>query len=184
MSQLLEDNYPPIQSAGFNTNKAATFGGSVTITGALTVSGATIFTGAQVQRRNVLASSGNTALATTQSGALVLMDSATVDFTLPVVAAADVGVFFDFKVTVTSTNQSITCQSGDLYIGTMPCLDVATPLIDGFAADVSDDVIFSTNGTTTGGLINSWYRFTCISNTRWWVEGMNLGSGTLATPFS
>src|SRR6478672_799761 len=38
MSQLIEDVMPPIKSAGFNTNKAATFGSTVSVTGAFTAS--------------------------------------------------------------------------------------------------------------------------------------------------
>lgn len=39
MSQLMEDIYPPIQSAGLNTNKAAAFGSTLAVTGAITATG-------------------------------------------------------------------------------------------------------------------------------------------------
>jgi hypothetical protein len=143
----------------------------------------TIGTGLQ-SRRSVLASSGNTTLTVAKSGSYCLLDGAGVDYALPAIGSGDIGVFFDFAVTVTSTDQSITAASGDLLIGGMVMVDIATPLVDGFKPDVTDDLIFSTNGTTTGGVIGSCYRFTAISATRWWVEGINYGSGTLATPFS
>lgn len=192
---LIEDYIPVIKYHGLNTDKAVdlgstlnvdgavTFGSTLAITSTLDVTGVT--TVAELKsKRNVLASSGNTSPAAALSGSVLLMDSATVDFTLPAIAAAQVGVFFDFFVTVTSTNQSITAASGDLLIGSMTFMDAATPLFDVFTPDVTDDLIFSTNGTTTGGLIGSCYRFTAISATRWWVSGFNLGSGTAATPFS
>lgn len=39
MSQLIEEVLPPIQSAGLNTNKAAAFGSTLSVTGAITAPG-------------------------------------------------------------------------------------------------------------------------------------------------
>lgn len=44
MSQLIEDVLPPIQSAGLNTNKAASFGSTVTVTGTSSFTGLATFT--------------------------------------------------------------------------------------------------------------------------------------------
>jgi hypothetical protein len=40
------------------------------------------------------------------------------------------------------------------------------------------------NGTTTGGLLGTWFRFTALSTTQWLVTGIDQGSGTVATPFA
>lgn len=149
-----------------------------------TTSTGLISMGSTVSKKQVLASSGNTTMTSAMSGSVMLLDGATVDYALPAIGAGDIGMFFDFFVTVTSTDQTITAQTGDLLAGSIVWADTTTPLFDGFKPDVSDDLIFATNGTTTGGLIGSYYRFTAISATRWWVEGVTYGSGTAATPFS
>lgn len=141
--------------------------------------------GAMVSSKiQVLASSGNTTMTSAMSGSVMLIDGAGTDFTLPAIGAGDIGMHFRFVSTAVSTSQSITAGSGDLLVGGMVMVDEATPLVDAFHPDVSDDLILATNGTTTGGLIGSTYHFVAISATRWWVEGVNYGSGTLATPFA
>jgi len=193
---VLKQYMPGIREHGIVTDVTGTWSGiqaftaANTHTGAETHSGAEVHTGqeifstAPIIRKNILASSGNTTMTAGMSGSVMLMDSATVDYTLPAIGASDIGISFDFVVTVTSTNQSITAGAADLLIGSMTFMDAATPLFDVFTPDVSDDLIFSTNGSTTGGLIGSCYTFTAISATRWWVSGFNLGSGAAATPFS
>lgn len=46
MAQNIEDTYPPVVSAGLNTQKAATFGSTVAITGAVTMASTLVVTGA------------------------------------------------------------------------------------------------------------------------------------------
>jgi hypothetical protein len=55
-------------------------------------------------------------------------------------------------------------------------------LAAGFAFDGSTHVACTMNGTTTGGLIGTTLRFRAISTTVWFVTGVILGSGTIATP--
>ena len=111
------------------------------------------------------------------------------DITLPAVSAADAGLWIKIEVAVTVTSSdlvSVTAQSGDLLEGSV-YLSKATDYVAEqaeFAADESDDLIFSMNGGTTGGLIGSWAKFTVNENGYWTVEGQILGSGSLATPFS
>ena len=111
------------------------------------------------------------------------------DITLPAVSAADAGLWIKIETAVTVTSSdliSVTAQSGDLLEGSV-YLSKATDYVAEqaeFAADESDDLIFSMNGGTTGGLIGSWAKFTVNENGYWTVEGQLLGSSTLATPFS
>lgn len=46
MAQLMEDTYPPIQSAGLNTNKAVALGSTLAVTGATTLASTLAVTGA------------------------------------------------------------------------------------------------------------------------------------------
>lgn len=135
--------------------------------------------------RNVLASSGNTTMTSAMTGSLMLLDGAGTDYVLPAIGASDVGMWFEFVSTIISTSQSIAAQSGDLLTGGIAIADVGAAGTDYFAPDVSDDLTISLNGTTTGGVaVGSWCRLTAISATRWFVQGVFCGSGTLATPFS
>lgn len=137
-------------------------------------------------KRSVLASSGNTTMTSAMSGSVMLIDGASTDYALPAIGAGDVGMYFDFVSTIISTGtQTITAQAGDLLTGAIAIIDVGAAGTDSFSPDVSDDLIITLNGTTTGGVaVGSWCRLTAISATRWFVQGVFNGSGTLATPFS
>ena len=66
----------------------------------------------------------------------------------------------------------------------MPYPLTKLPTADIFAPDVTDDLVISMNGTTTGGVIGTYIRATAISATRWFIQGTLSGSGTATTPFS
>ena len=111
------------------------------------------------------------------------------DITLPAVSADDAGLWIKIEVAVTVTSSdliSVTAASGDLLEGGITISKASDVIANAaeFAADESDDLIFSMNGGTTGGLIGSWAKFTVNENGYWTVEGFLYGSGTLATPFS
>jgi len=53
----------------------------------------------------------------------------------------------------------------------------------GYAPGASNDVI-NLNGTTTGGISGTWVRITALKSLQYRVEGVLLGSGTVATPFA
>ena len=85
MAQLIEDVLPPVQSAGLNTNKAATFGSSVTVTGNLTVTGTTTFTGASVRKYSPVAANATATLTAAQvaAGYITSTSAAATTLTLP-----------------------------------------------------------------------------------------------------
>ncbi len=135
-------------------------------------------------KRYVLASSGNTTMTSAMSGAVMLLDGAGTDFTLPAIGAGDIGMHFLFVSTAASTSQSITAGAADLLTGGVTIVSADVPTADCFAPDVSDDLVLATNGSTTGGAIGSWVQYIAISATRWWVQGVLFGSGTATTPFA
>ena len=80
----------------------------------------------------------------------------------------------------------VTAASGDLLVGNA-FLTKATDAVANrvyFAADGSDDLILTLNGTTTGGLIGSQAVMQVNKDGYWLVLADLNGSGTLATPFS
>lgn len=128
------------------------------------------------------------ALTEAQSGSVILVDDAAgLDFTLPALAAAQIGIHFLFLVTVTitSNNFRVTAQAGDLLNGALAIQDFDTAnTISHFAADGSDDLILTCNGSTKGGKKGSWVEFIATGANQWTVRGTLFGDGVLATPFS
>lgn len=190
---VLKNFIPGIREHGIVTDIAGTWSGIQGFTGANTHTGLEVFSGgidasggAVKFKRNVLASSGNTTMTSAMSGSVMLIDGASTDYVLPAIGTGDVGMSFDFVSTIISTGtQTITAGDADLLTGSIAIIDVGAVGSDIFSPDVSDDLIITLNGTTTGGVaVGSWCRLTAISSTRWFVEGVFNGSGTLATPFS
>lgn len=192
MAQNLEEFIPVVRYSGLNSAKNGTLSGVLAFTGANTHSGAEVFSGGidasggSVKfKRNVLASSGNTTMTSAMSGSVMLLDGAATDYTLPAIGAGDIGMEFWFVATIIATDQTITAGAADLLTGSITVVDTAAD-VDVFAPDVSDDLIITLNGTTTGGkTVGSWCHLVAISATRWWVEGVFLtATETQATPFS
>lgn len=124
-----------------------------------------------------------------QSGNVILVnDAAGLDFTLPAVAAAQVGTTYRFLVTttVTSNNFRVTAASGDFLNGSVWIADFDTANTGAyFTADGTTHLVMTMNGGTKGGKKGTVVDFTAISATGWFVTGVQVfGDGVLATPFS
>jgi len=116
-----------------------------------------------------------------ESGATILLDAAAVTYTLP---TPSIGMFFEFRTTVASTaGKVVTNLSTEFLLGALSIQTIATVTPAGFAANGTTIRSINTNGTTTGGLVGDKFTVTAISATQWLVEGILIGSGTLATPF-
>ena len=71
------------------------------------------------------------------------------------------------------------------FIGGYMNVDTDTSnAVAAFDGNGSTHVAVSMNGTTTGGLLGTKLRFTCLSATRWMVEGIVRGSGTVSNSFA
>lgn len=210
MAVLLEDHLPVVKYNGLNTDKAVvlgstlavtgaqtftgntTFSGDAAVTGALAVTGASTLTGAVNYKMQVTDTGGAyatpIALTEAQSGRVILVDDAAgLAFTLPAIAAAQIGTTYRFLVTVAVTSNlfSVTAATADLLNGGIWLADFDTANTGAyFKADGSDDLIFSCNGTTTGGKIGTDVTFIATTAAQWVVTGHVFGDGTLATPFS
>jgi hypothetical protein len=147
---------------------------------------------AQFKKRLVIAPGGVApTLTVAQSGALVLWDAAAgFTITLPVIAASDVGTWFDLFVTVTATSVNhkvITGAASSFLVGQVTQNTVAaTPAAnDGpktFAFNGTTHVACTMNGTTTGGLQGTIIRVQALSATQWSIQGHVVASGIIATP--
>jgi hypothetical protein len=154
-----------------------------------TLPGNTVISGTLSYRQPItsLTGAGPTAITAAMSGYKFNFNRAAgVAVTLPAVTAAEVGVFFDFYFETTATgDHTITAAAADILFGGLKIEDFDTANTGSyFAADGSDDLIITMNGTTKGGKKGSNLRVTCSSATAWTVQGQLFGDGTLATPFS
>ena len=138
-------------------------------------------------KQNVISGSGATrALNELESGSLCLFDRAAgIVFTLPV---AKIGAYFDFVITTTITSNSakiITGAGTEFLIGGYTNVDTDTAnAVAVFTGNGSTHIAVTMNGTTTGGILGTKLRFTCLSTTRWMVEGIVQGNGIVATAFA
>lgn len=127
------------------------------------------------------------------SGSINLFNAATsITYTLP---AAVVGLTYDFLWTALETGGQahvIVTSAASIFLnGAVQSFsgeDVTPSATLGpkqYSGNGSSHLRITCNGTTTGGGIGQWLRFTCISTTIWNVTGTIVSpSGTLATPFS
>lgn len=136
--------------------------------------------------REVVSVTANTTLEADQSGALVLLavaSGATVTLPAPVV-----GMKFTIGTTVTRTSNSykiITDAATTFLVGAVMAGDATIATSgDVFEANGTTIVAITIDGDTKGGFIGSTIELTCISATQWYVEGLLIGTGTMATPFA
>lgn len=179
----LQDGSESASVDGLTVADDVTIGGDVAITGTLLHKDVVVDTGGAFATPIVLTAA--------QSGSKILVDDAAgLDFTLPAISTAEIGTTFEFFVTVSVTSNSfrVTAATGDLLNGALILADdtaaYTAPQAVVVKPDFTNDLIMTMNGTTTGGKKGTRVKFTAVSATQWFVEGLANGSGVLATPFS
>jgi hypothetical protein len=89
-----------------------------------------------------------------------------------------------FFVETTASAWALKTDGTDKFVGSIGMIDTDTAgAATAYAPAAANDVI-NFNGTTTGGIAGSWVRVTAIAALKYFVEGVALGSGTVATPFA
>jgi len=138
--------------------------------------------------RQVINAAGTTRqLLASESGAVCVFGTAAGQiYTLPVIGANDVGMFFEFTVTVTGTAAySVDTGSSANFIGGgITGTSTTAGGTDAFAATIASTVSIDLDSTETGEDAGGFFKLTAISTTEWSVGGYTVGSGTLATPFA
>jgi hypothetical protein len=138
-------------------------------------------------KKNVISGQGATrTLNELESGSTCLFDRAAgIVYTLP---TAKPGTTFDFIVSTTITSNAakvITAAGTELLIGGLVNIDTDTAnAVAAWVGNGSTHIAVSMNGTTTGAVQGTRLTFTCLSSTRWLVEGTVHGTGVVATPFA
>ena len=96
------------------------------------------------------------------------------------------GCTYDFFVTVsvTSNAHEIETGSGSHFFGGAPFMIAAAATLATAQCNGTSHIAYKTNGSTTGGLIGTHIKVTVLSSTVAWLDGVNAGSGALATACS
>ena len=93
---------------------------------------------------------------------------------------SNLGVEFNLFFNVIAVAQTVTCGGSDKFVGT---LGVTSTVYNAFASVTS--TIITLNATTTGGAgRGSQVNIVALAANLWSVNGVLVGSGTVATPFS
>ena len=93
---------------------------------------------------------------------------------------SNLGVEFNLFFNVIAVAQTVTCGGSDKFVGT---LGVTSTVYNAFASVTS--TIITLNATTTGGAgRGSQVNIVALAANLWSVNGVLVGSGTAATPFS
>jgi hypothetical protein len=86
--------------------------------------------------------------------------------------------------TIATSSLKIGTDGTDKFVGTILGVDTdSSNALVAYTAGASDDFI-NFNGTTTGGVAGSWVEIVAIAANKYMVNGIALGSGTVATPFA
>ena len=86
--------------------------------------------------------------------------------------------------TIATSSLKIGTDGTDRFVGTILGVDTdSSNALVAYTAGASDDFI-NFHGTTTGGVAGSWVQIVAIAANKYMVNGIALGSGTVATPFA
>ena len=86
--------------------------------------------------------------------------------------------------TIATSSLKIGTNGTDKFVGTILGVDTdSSNALVAYTAGATNDFI-NFNGTTTGGVAGSWVQIVAIAANKYMVNGIALGSGTVATPFA
>lgn len=127
------------------------------------------------------------------SGKVIATNDATLIITLPTInpvndstpsSPNNIGATFRIALDVTATAVAIKTDGVDKFVGSVLMIDTdSSGAVFGYAPASTNDVI-NLNGTTTGGIANSYVDITAVADNAYSVTGVLIGSGTVATPFA
>jgi hypothetical protein len=102
--------------------------------------------------------------------------------TLPTITTGTIGATYRFFVGTDATDLDIKTDGTDKFVGSL-AVAVTNGAIKFFIPAATNDVI-SMNGSTTGGDVHSYVEATALATAEYLVQGILIGSGTVATPFA
>ena len=123
-----------------------------------------------------------------ESGALCIFGNAAGQiYTLPAIGTNDVGMWFDFGSTISSTSNSYTINTGSAanFIGGGIFASSTTPGDgDFFPATIASTVAMTLDADVDGRLLGACFTYTAVSTTEWYCGGFTVSVPTALTPWS
>jgi len=116
------------------------------------------------------------------AGRIIEVNDADGAVTLPSIVSGEIGAKYTFFIGTTASDLDIQTDGTDKFVGSV-MVSVDDGAIKSFVPGATNDVI-SMNGTTTGGIANSYVEVTALATAEYLVQGVLIGSGTIATPFA
>lgn len=116
------------------------------------------------------------------AGRIIEVNDADGAVTLPSIKSGELGATYRFFIGTTATDLDIKTDGTDKFVGSI-MVSVDNGAKKSFVPGATNDVI-SMNGSTTGGLANSYVEVTALATAEYLVQGVTIGSGTVATPFA
>lgn len=116
------------------------------------------------------------------AGKVIEINDADGAVTLPTIKSDEIGAVYRFFIGTTASDLDIKTDGTDKFVGSIS-VGITNSTHKRFVPAASNDVI-SMNGTTTGGIANSYVEVTALATAEYMVQGMLIGSGTIATPFA
>ena len=110
--------------------------------------------------------------------------SALAGLTVTLPAATGTGDVYTCVVITTVTSVGYVIQVANTTDSFYGGISTSTDIAGVSELAVAGDDTITMNGSTTGGLIGSWFRFTDAGTGVWMLEGFNCSTGNEATAFS
>jgi hypothetical protein len=132
------------------------------------------------------------------SGRILPITLATTTITLPTLNASanpassgpgsdpnnpnNLGTTYTFVITTASTAVKVITAASNFLLGGVSMAD-ASSAASNFVANGTTIRSINLNGSTTGGIVGSFFTVTAITSTQWLIQGELITSGGTATPF-
>ena len=116
------------------------------------------------------------------AGRIIEVNDADGAVTLPSIKSGELGATYRFFIGTDATDLDIKTDGTDKYVGSI-MVAVDDGAKKSFQPAATNDVI-SLNGGTQGGDKNSYIEITALATAEYLVQGVLIGSGTVATPFA
>ena len=144
---------------------------------------------------NVVSLTADTTLTVdAHAGKVLTCNDADGKFTLPSIVATapgsdddpnqtnNLGATFTFVIETAATDLDIKTDGTDKFVGGV-LMGKSDAAGKAFFSGATNDVI-TLNGSTKGGIVGTIIKVTAIAAAKYAVEGINLASGTVVTPFA
>ena len=136
----------------------------------------------QLGANNVINITAETTLTVNDhAGRIIEVNDADGVITLPTIKSSEIGAKYTFLIQTAMTGK-IKTDGTDKYVGSI-MVAVDDGAKKSFVPGATNDVIDMNNGTK-GGKVGSYIEITALATAEYMVQGVLIGSGSVATPFA